>query len=166
MNSLWCFAIFLSVVISSSYGQEVPNTPCPSTFRYQFDNGAGEWIGLGRIAKAPIGEDIILYVTLSVGTQLTSSYVGEVKILGQPSEIANRIYSGQPLNFEVRFPIQNPLPEVSTITVNDNVICRAEYSEIALLYVSPICSLIQKTYLFSHSHTVRVHHKNPPAVHI
>ncbi|XP_055716602.1 serine protease gd-like isoform X2 [Phlebotomus papatasi] len=128
MNSLWYFAIFLSVVISSSYGQEVPNTPCPSTFRYQFDNGAGEWIGLGRIAKAPIGEDIILYVTLSVGTQLASSYVGEVKILGQPSEIANRIYSGQPLNFEVRFPIQNPLPEVSTITVNDNVICRAEYT--------------------------------------
>ncbi|XP_059616531.1 uncharacterized protein LOC132261647 [Phlebotomus argentipes] len=128
MNSLWCFAIFLTAATSSSSGQEVPSTPCPSTFRYQFDGGSGEWIGIGRIANPPVGEDIMLFVTLSVGTQLTSSYVGEVKILGQPSEIANRIYSNQPLNFEVRFPIQNPLPEVSSITVNENVICRAEYT--------------------------------------
>ncbi|GAB0099246.1 hypothetical protein DMENIID0001_150960 [Sergentomyia squamirostris] len=128
MNLLRCFVIFLIVATSSSSGQDVPNTPCPSTFKYQFDGGSGEWIGIGRITNAPIGEDIILFVTLSVGSQLTSSYVGEVKILGTPQEIASRIYSSQPLNFEVRFPIQNPLPEVSTITVNDNVICRAEYS--------------------------------------
>lgn len=46
------------------------------------------------------------------------------------------MYSNEPIQFEIKFPTQDPLPTVSSIVVNGNTICAADQSTLSKYYNS------------------------------
>lgn len=50
-------------------------------------------------------------------------YVGSVELLGTKEEAIQEILSHQLVRYRVRFPLQNPLPKLTQIAVNGQVLC-------------------------------------------
>ena len=50
-------------------------------------------------------------------------YVGEIELAKDKQSTANDISNGLPLIYRVRFPVQNPVPLLSAIYYNDQLLC-------------------------------------------
>lgn len=50
-------------------------------------------------------------------------YVGEISLAKDRQSAVNDIANGQPILYRVRFPIQNPVPKLTAILYNDQLIC-------------------------------------------
>ena len=124
----------------------VPQSPCPQTFQYR-SNGF-EVIGVGQILPGQyvIGETIQMMAYMIISTSLPSvstdgevpsiqriinwtrslllqNYYGKIEFLGTPEQVVNQMYSNEPITFQIMFPIQDPLPIISSITANGQAIC-------------------------------------------
>ncbi|XP_064292732.1 LOW QUALITY PROTEIN: serine protease gd-like [Plodia interpunctella] len=110
------FNCFFLVLVSFVTGQ----SPCPGVFDYQNDGGIV--IGVIRIkSNAPVSS-ITTRVNFTVAARLSSNYVGRLEPLGG-SQILLQFNRGAPLTYKVHFPVTSPLPKLTSLVVNDNLLC-------------------------------------------
>lgn len=135
--------------------QQTPQSPCPGTFQYQSNGYEVYGVGQIQPGQYQIGTDIVMMAHLIVATQLPTvsgkirltkvpnkichsplcpafiifrfqSYYGKIRITGTPEQIVTQMYNNEPIQFEINFPTQDPLPTISSILVNGNSICAAD----------------------------------------
>ena len=50
-------------------------------------------------------------------------YVGEITLVKDKQNAINDVVNGFPILYRVRFPLQNPIPKLTAIYYNDQLIC-------------------------------------------
>ncbi|KAG6449751.1 hypothetical protein O3G_MSEX006202 [Manduca sexta] len=100
----------------SQYAQ----SPCPSVFEYQADGP--EVFGVVRLKSNGPVSSVHLRINFTVATHLFSSYVGRIEPIGNERALLN-FNRGEPLTYRVHFPVMSPLPRLTHLIVNGNVLC-------------------------------------------
>uniref|UniRef100_U5EQH8 Putative trypsin-like serine protease n=1 Tax=Corethrella appendiculata TaxID=1370023 RepID=U5EQH8_9DIPT len=116
--------IIFSIISAFSlvFAQDL-SSPCPKIFQYQYDSNRNEYVGIIALKTFQVGQTAKLYVRLSVGTRLPSEDVGSLEVIGTKQSVFNDIVDGRPVNYRVVFPVQNPLPKLTLITLNGVTAC-------------------------------------------
>ncbi|XP_071443128.1 serine protease gd-like [Hetaerina americana] len=116
---------------SSDQSVQVPQTPCPQVFQYQYSTSG--WSGI--IAITPPNTDpslrsvlpIKLEVRLRVVGLLPSKYVGRLELAESKQTVLQKVLQGDSsrglILYRLHFPTTNNLPILILITVNGNSIC-------------------------------------------
>lgn len=50
-------------------------------------------------------------------------YAGSLELIGPRAEVLHAMLNERPIRYKVYFPLAHPLPIVTTITLNDQLIC-------------------------------------------
>ncbi|XP_072394379.1 serine protease gd-like [Diabrotica undecimpunctata] len=111
------------LIILNSLGIRSQNveSPCPSIFRYQYDNQNGLY-GEIQIIVPTSTNKVILNLEMSIGNAV-QGYNGKIEVIN-PKATAINISNGRPLVYYVYFPSwQNIPPKITQIVVNGNLIC-------------------------------------------
>ncbi|KAJ6635913.1 Serine protease gd [Pseudolycoriella hygida] len=82
-----------------------------------------DWIGYAQIPSLPIGQAMKLEIMLSLRAKLPSQFVGAVELFGSRQDAISQIQSNQPVRYRIRFPLQNPLPKLTQLSLNGQVLC-------------------------------------------
>ncbi|XP_028982560.1 serine protease gd-like [Diachasma alloeum] len=98
-------------------------SPCPGFFRYALDNRTREVFGRIEIPHPPRNVPIQLRVSLSIATVLPTQYVGKIELAKSRQESVKAIEAGQPLTYNIFFPLQHPLPSLTEILFNNYQYC-------------------------------------------
>ncbi|XP_046385982.1 serine protease gd-like isoform X2 [Ischnura elegans] len=116
---------------TSDQTMQVPQTPCPRFFQYQY--GASGWTGL--IAVPPPNTDVSLRnmipikleVQLRVFGLLPSKYVGRLELAESKNNVLQKILSGDSsrgmILYRLYFPNSSNLPWLMSIGINGNIVC-------------------------------------------
>ncbi|XP_077298829.1 serine protease gd-like isoform X2 [Arctopsyche grandis] len=118
MSTYWLLCFYLSVLIIGIAGQE---SPCPNLFRYEY--GGNQWFGVIRIPSSSFGSQIAMTVSMSLGAQLPTSYVGKIEVEGSDQEISQIIQRGGTVTYKLHFPLRSPVPKVTSIEINNRLYC-------------------------------------------
>ncbi|XP_045503356.1 serine protease gd-like isoform X1 [Colias croceus] len=121
MTRLW-FSVFFTVLLEyfTVCGQYV-QSPCPEIFDYKSDH-TGIY---GIIHLQPFGyvTSIILRANFTVATRLPTSYVGSIQLLYPERNVLQDFNRGAPIDYRVNFPVSSPVPRLTGLSANDNLIC-------------------------------------------
>ncbi|XP_038215084.1 serine protease gd-like [Zerene cesonia] len=121
MSCLW-FSVFFIVLLEyfTVCGQYV-QSPCPQIFDYKSDN-TGIY---GTIHLQPFGyvNSVTLKANFTIATRLPSSYVGNIQLLSQELNVLQDFNRGAPIDYRVNFPVSSPLPRLTGLSANDNLLC-------------------------------------------
>ncbi|CAO1416134.1 unnamed protein product [Diamesa tonsa] len=90
---------------------------------FQYVNEGREKQGLITFDNPEPIAEIHLKIQLSVSAALTSKYVGALSLVKNREDARNDIMNNRPLLYRVQFPVQNPLPKVTSILYNNRLIC-------------------------------------------
>lgn len=132
--------LILSVIKKLILGQLL-SSPCPEYFRYV--NDASGTHGIIEVPSRPPGETLHIRIELSLKALVqhvscmeflfelliqTTFYsgnnqYGSMELLDPPNVVEQSIRSGQNLRYKVTFPLQNPLPKLTQILYNGQLIC-------------------------------------------
>uniref|UniRef100_T1GSP8 Serine protease gd N-terminal domain-containing protein n=1 Tax=Megaselia scalaris TaxID=36166 RepID=T1GSP8_MEGSC len=124
MKSLHIKPLIFCTIILLLHKSRAQNNPCPSVFQYSRDSN--ENFGLFTLNGAQMGQSVVVDVEFSVRGRLTSSYYGEIMLVSGKEEAVQKILRNQPVIYKIRFPVQNQLPTITNIKVNDNVVCEGK----------------------------------------
>ncbi|XP_041971958.1 serine protease gd-like isoform X2 [Aricia agestis] len=114
MLRLVVVAIGLSVVYAQS-------SPCPEIFKYVSDqNGV---YGRLKIQPSESVQSITVKINLTVAARLPTNYVGSIEPLGVEMQLLESYNRGSPISYRVNFPVISPLPKITSLTVNNKVLC-------------------------------------------
>ncbi|XP_021913642.1 serine proteinase stubble-like isoform X3 [Zootermopsis nevadensis] len=110
--------------LGPSWSQPFPTSPCPGIFQYLADS-SGNWHGLITVPAPQPSYTFKITVEMALEAVLRTQYVGSLRLLENENVVWRRINTGdrQPIQFHQSFPITWPLPTVTSITSNGNVIC-------------------------------------------
>ncbi|XP_011297150.1 serine protease gd-like [Fopius arisanus] len=117
------FVIVSAVVILNSLAGYTCQSPCPGFFRYAVDNRTREVFGRIEIPHPPRNVAIQLRVSFSIATVLPTQYVGKIELAKSRQESVLAIEAGQPLVYNIFFPLQRPLPVLTEIVFNNYQYC-------------------------------------------
>ncbi|XP_063388869.1 serine protease gd-like [Cydia fagiglandana] len=94
------------------------DSPCPGTFEYQSDSGGV----YGVIHLQPHGpvSSIRVVVNFTIAARLNSNYPGRLQPIKTPGSQFNQ---DSPIYYRVDFPVTTPLPKLTFLIVNGNVLC-------------------------------------------
>ncbi|XP_070498802.1 serine protease gd-like [Chironomus tepperi] len=110
-----------------SVNQEVPNTriqgSCDSYWNLMND---GNEIWGHMFINSPNRDQAIVKVVLTVPAALPTSYVGSIDILKSKESTSLDITNGRPIEYRIRFPLQNRLPTLTEIYYNNQLLCRGQ----------------------------------------
>lgn len=122
-----------------SKSAEVPPSPCRNMFIYKVHSKYNHTYGYIRLTNLKAGEDIKLDVVISVGALLKK----EQKSLLKPSKSIEATYkeivTNRTARYWIKFPLQDPLPWLVSITRNGEQICsgpRAKGSPVTTINMS------------------------------
>lgn len=65
-------------------------------------------------------------------------YVGEITLVKDKQNAIEDIANGLPILYRVRFPLQNPIPKLTAIYYNDQLICTGPRGLILLIFSSTV----------------------------
>lgn len=121
--------IIYSVVALTVKTQRIYHPTCSEiglkAFNYVYVNPKLKWVGLGWLwtTYAHRLHNITMDVDFATARLSNSTYLGSLKIISfhrvKSFEDENEWY----LVYEVKFPIQNPLPDVTKLVLNDELLC-------------------------------------------
>ncbi|GAB0099245.1 Serine protease gd [Sergentomyia squamirostris] len=119
-----CVTIVSSVLAVICVVDAQVSSPCPNIFQYHHNGYEPE--GVLEVPSPPIGGKLELHVFLTVPVQLPSNYVGSLELSDSQEVALDRLKSGLPVRYRVKFPISNPIPRLKSITYNGNIICHGD----------------------------------------
>ncbi|XP_063368745.1 serine protease gd-like [Cydia amplana] len=132
--------LLYSVLVVLTYTNYLPvisqyvDSPCPGTFEYQSD-GDGVY---GVIHLQPHGpvSTIRVVVNFTIAARLISNYPGRLQPIKSPG---TQFSQDSPIYYRVDFPVTRPLPKLTYLVVNGDVLCYGR-GDVARpdLYVSTI----------------------------
>lgn len=102
-----------------NYSSENSNN-CNNLFAYRNDD-FGLYHGLVTIPNPDRYRNVVKTV-ITVATRLGSD-VGDLSLYKNKESSFFDVRNGLPLHMKVRFPLQNPLPKIHQIFLNDQLIC-------------------------------------------
>ncbi|XP_073948148.1 serine protease gd-like isoform X2 [Choristoneura fumiferana] len=119
--------LFYSVLLVLGYLNCLPVTsqyvdsPCPGTFEYKSD-GSGIY---GLIHLQPNGPitSIHIIANFTIAARLYSNYVGRLEPVSTSTLQLQQFYQNTPIDYRVHFPVTSPLPRLTNLIVNNNVLC-------------------------------------------
>ncbi|XP_063980271.1 serine protease gd-like isoform X3 [Diachasmimorpha longicaudata] len=117
------FVVIFIAIIFNLLVEYKCQSPCPGFFRYTLDDRTREVFGRIEIPHAPRNVPIQLRVSLSVATLLPTPYVGKIELAKTRQESVRAIETGQPLTYNIFFPLQHPLPLLTEILFNNYQYC-------------------------------------------
>ncbi|XP_050353349.1 serine protease gd-like isoform X2 [Nymphalis io] len=101
-------------------GQNV-KSPCPQYFDYKSDNtGLHGFINLQPFGFVP---SLLVRANFTIAARLPSTYAGNLHPIGSELYLLQEFNRGVPLQYRVNFPVISPVPKLTALTVNDNVLC-------------------------------------------
>ncbi|VEN43304.1 unnamed protein product [Callosobruchus maculatus] len=125
ISKYWFWLLLLSVLPfhSSSCQLQLPDSPCPSVFRYRCDDNVGLY---GEIAiTSPDSESVQLDIEFSVGNRV-DGYNGKIELQGHhyDEKLIDDVVNHRILSYKVYFPTWQAIPpKISKISVNGIQIC-------------------------------------------
>ncbi|XP_052738764.1 serine protease gd-like isoform X1 [Bicyclus anynana] len=114
------FFSFVSIGFLSVCGQYF-QSPCPDYFDYRSDgNGV-----FGAIKLQPFGpvSTLLVKANFTIAARLPSTYAGSIVPVGSELHLLQEFNRGAPLQYRVNFPVVSPVPKLTALIVNDNVVC-------------------------------------------
>ncbi|XP_026313491.1 serine protease gd-like [Hyposmocoma kahamanoa] len=96
-------------------------SPCPSIFEYKRDNSGLH--GKIHLRNSGIVSNVLIRANFTIATRLSNTYVGRLAPTGDNPYILDDFNHGMPIDYRVDFPTTSPLPKLTALIVNDNVIC-------------------------------------------
>ncbi|KAM3964050.1 serine protease gd [Aphomia sociella] len=104
------------ILVSSQYIQ----SPCPGVFDYHSDGG----VVYGMIRVQPNGpvSSVTTRVNFTVATRINPNYVGKLEAIGT-NQLLQQFNQGAPIVYRVHFPVTSVLPRLTSLQVNDNLLC-------------------------------------------
>ncbi|KAJ8676579.1 hypothetical protein QAD02_012366 [Eretmocerus hayati] len=115
----WTTHFFLLIQLTA-----YAKSQCPEIFRYTRNDTTEELMGIVEIQTPPQGVPLHLCVILSAATVLPTMYVGHIELAKSREESVRAVVRGFPLFYKIYFPVKNPIPVVTSITLNDDLYCR------------------------------------------
>nr|XP_034827617.1 serine protease gd-like isoform X2 [Maniola hyperantus] len=114
------FFTFVSLGFLSVCGQYF-RSPCPDYFDYRSDNNGVH----GVIKLQPFGpvSTLLVKANFTIATRLASTYAGSIVPVGSELHLLQDFNRGVPLEYRVNFPVVSPVPQLTALMVNDNVVC-------------------------------------------
>lgn len=103
-----------------------PASPCPGLFSYQYDTNSSEYYGLTNLQSQQVKNTVEVEISFSIAAQLPSDYVGSIEAIGDNRQLLDQISKGRGVSYRVNFPLQNPLPRLTKIKLNGNVLCTGQ----------------------------------------
>ncbi|XP_059479409.1 chymotrypsin-C-like [Neocloeon triangulifer] len=125
--SSWTLAFALVVQIRWTCSiPTIPQSPCPNLFYYYRDTHTAQILGSLQIPPPADSTRINIAVKFIVAVYLTSAYAGKISLADDKNSVVNRLSYGQrqPIGYSVHFPIQNPLPVLTELVVNNELLCK------------------------------------------
>ncbi|KAJ2940195.1 hypothetical protein O0L34_g11761 [Tuta absoluta] len=117
MTSFYFFSAILvlnSVFVS---GQ----SPCPNVFDYMND-GNGVY-GLITVTPRAAVSTLQIRVNFTIATRLLGNYVGRITPLAGGINQLQDFNRGVPLQYRIDFPVTSPLPRLTSLTANGDLLC-------------------------------------------
>ncbi|XP_052751870.1 serine protease gd-like [Galleria mellonella] len=95
-------------------------SPCPGIFDYRNEGG----VIYGVIMVPPSGpvSSVTTRVNFTIAARLPSTYVGKLEPIGS-SQILQNYNRGAPIMYRIHFPVTSPLPRLTSLQVNGNLLC-------------------------------------------
>ncbi|XP_055541194.1 serine protease gd-like [Wyeomyia smithii] len=118
-----CIITFVCVVILDAIFVQYPVSPCPKIFSYRVDPTTRQIYGHIEIFNLRAEQLVKLNVDLDIGVRPTSNKVGSITLVKSRENTFDDIGRGLPAQYRINFPLQNPLPTVLSISLNDRTIC-------------------------------------------
>uniref|UniRef100_A0A1B0DAF4 Uncharacterized protein n=1 Tax=Phlebotomus papatasi TaxID=29031 RepID=A0A1B0DAF4_PHLPP len=125
MQLIYSFLIIF-VVLFSAKSQRIHHTVCGKGFKYIYVNSKTQWVGMGWLWTTESSKlhNITMNVDFATVKLPDTTYLGSLKIIWfhllKGLDTDTKRWN---LIFEVKFPIQNPLPDVTGVVLNGDVIC-------------------------------------------
>nr|XP_021189502.2 serine protease gd isoform X1 [Helicoverpa armigera] len=96
------------------------SSPCPGIFDYESDG----YQVYGKIVLRPVEPvaNLVVRINFTVAAQLFSNYVGRLEALDS-THLLQKYNQGQAVSYMVHFPVTSPLPKLTALTVNGDVVC-------------------------------------------
>uniref|UniRef100_A0A1L8DQK5 Putative trypsin-like serine protease n=1 Tax=Nyssomyia neivai TaxID=330878 RepID=A0A1L8DQK5_9DIPT len=120
--------LLLSIVHQSVISQRLDHPACQAGFKYIYINSKVGWVGMGFLWTSTYSRlhNITLDLEFATARLADTSYLGDLKILH--FHFLRQLSSEKRwnVNYELIFPTQNPLPDMTKLTLNGDVICIAE----------------------------------------
>lgn len=98
-----------------------PQSPCPDNFQYRTDGNAVFGYLTFRLSQP--ATMVHTSVNFTIASQLVGNYVGRLEPIGSKLDILQEANQGHPINYRVHFPVSSPLPRLTLLQVNGNVVC-------------------------------------------
>ncbi|XP_072934282.1 serine protease gd-like [Epargyreus clarus] len=119
---LMCYDVLFisSLLLISVYGQYT-QSPCPEYFEYRSDET--EVYGVLHVYPKQRASSITTKVNFTVATRLPSAYLGRLEPQGSELALIQQFNRGQPIDYRLYFPVTSPVPQITSIEVNDDLIC-------------------------------------------
>lgn len=111
------FLIILHQIVDCQNNQ----SPCPDFFQYRYEQN--QYFGAIELPPPPIGTTLKIYVNFSVRSSLPGSFYGSIKLNGTREETLSDIIKGNNVRYKVTFPVPWPLPKLTSIIFNNQIIC-------------------------------------------
>ncbi|XP_026313485.1 serine protease gd-like isoform X2 [Hyposmocoma kahamanoa] len=106
-----------SILIRGHYEQ----SPCPNVFEYKSDStGSYGLIHVGFLGSV---STITVRANFTIAARLLTNYVGRLAPIGDNPYILDDFNHGMPIDYRVDFPTTSPLPKLTALSVNNNVLC-------------------------------------------
>lgn len=95
-------------------------SPCPGTFDYQ--NDGSNIYGIIVLKPSEPVSQLVVKINLTVAVQLYTNYVGRIEALDD-NYVIQKYNQGLSVQYRVHFPVTSPLPKLTALSVNGNLIC-------------------------------------------
>ncbi|XP_055544327.1 serine protease gd-like isoform X2 [Wyeomyia smithii] len=98
-------------------------SPCPNLFNYQYDTNRSEYYGFINLQTRSVKGSAEVEVSFSIAAQLPSKFIGSIETIGDSSQLLDQITKGRGISYRVNLPIQDPLPQLTKLTLNGRILC-------------------------------------------
>ncbi|XP_050667416.1 serine protease gd-like [Leptidea sinapis] len=121
MSLFYIFLVISQLLLVD--GQYYVESPCPQLFEYKSDN-RGSYGAIRLQLSGPV-TSIVLRTNFTIAARLPSNYVGSIELIGNELSSLQNFKRGAAINYRVNFPVSSPLPRLTGLSVNDNLLCFA-----------------------------------------
>lgn len=83
-------------------------------------------------------------------------YVGSVELYGSREAAIKEIRSNQPVRYRVRFPLQNPLPKLTQLSVNGRILCTGPPGRSTHIFPFRTCNTNTKLFIEIGSYVTQI----------
>lgn len=120
---MFCFIFgFLSVYCAANNNLD-QQSPCPEFFQYKYDYNLNQYYGYLEIPPQPLGTTMTTIVNLTLRTRLIGRFNGSISTIHSQKNVLRDIALGNTVKYRVMFPMKWPLPRLTSIISNNQVIC-------------------------------------------